>query len=167
MVTTLSRSETPRRPAYNVYAAKCPTRQALDRIADKWTALIIGLLAERPLRFGELRRAIEGISQKMLTQTLKSLERDGLVLRRAFPTVPVTVEYSLTKLGYTLDAPLAAVRAWAEQYIDEVLATRTQDAVKNRESIEERGSRPRHSVERGVGGGAAVSSRPQRKSASK
>ena len=107
MVTTISRTETPRRPAYNIYAAKCPTRQALDRIADKWTALIIGLLAERPLRFGELRRAIEGISQKMLTQTLKSLERDGLVLRRAFPTVPVTVEYSLTKLGYTLDAPLA------------------------------------------------------------
>jgi DNA-binding HxlR family transcriptional regulator len=110
--------------AYNVYAAGCPTRQALDRIADKWTALVVGLLAERPHRFGELRRAVDGISQKMLTQTLRSLERDGLVDRRAYPTVPVTVEYSLTPLGMTLTEPLAAVRAWAEEHIEEVLAAR-------------------------------------------
>jgi DNA-binding HxlR family transcriptional regulator len=111
-------------PPYNVYAAGCPTRQALDRIADKWTALVVGLLAERPHRFGELRRAVDGISQKMLTQTLRSLERDGLVDRRAFPTVPVTVEYSLTPLGRTLGEPLAAIRAWAEEHVEEVLAAR-------------------------------------------
>jgi DNA-binding HxlR family transcriptional regulator len=111
---------------YDVYNSQCPTRKALDRIADKWSALIIGLLAERPHRFGELRRKIDGISQKMLTQTLRSLEFDGLVSRRAFPTVPVTVEYSLTPLGETLVAPLAAIRDWAEEHIEEVLAARAQ-----------------------------------------
>ena len=120
MVTTKVMKE----PAYNVYAAACPTRQALDRIADKWTALIVGLLAERPHRFGELRRKIDGISQKMLTQTLRSLERDGLVDRRVYATVPVTVEYSLTPVGETLTAPLAAIRDWAEQHIEHVLAAR-------------------------------------------
>jgi DNA-binding HxlR family transcriptional regulator len=111
---------------YDVYNAACPTRAALDRIADKWTALIIGLLAERPHRFGELKRRIDGISQKMLTQTLRSLERDGLVLRQAFATVPVTVEYSLTSLGETLIAPVAAIRDWAEQHIELVLEARTK-----------------------------------------
>lgn len=115
------------RKAYNAYAATCPTRQALDRIADKWTVLIIGSLAQRPHRFGELRRAIDGISQKMLTQTLRSLELDGLVTRRAKATVPVTVEYSLTKTGRTLTKPLEAIRHWAEQHIDEVLAARSQN----------------------------------------
>src|SRR3954449_9793325 len=75
---------------YDVYNAACPTRAALDRIADKWTALIIRPRAERPRGRGELKRRIGGISQKMLTQTLRSLERDGLVLRQAFATVPVT-----------------------------------------------------------------------------
>lgn len=112
--------------AYDPYAAACPTRQALDRIADKWTVLIIGALAERPHRFGELRRAIEGISQKMLTQTLRSLELDGLVSRRVEATVPVTVEYSLTRTGRTLTEPLEAVRRWAEAHIEEVLAARSR-----------------------------------------
>jgi DNA-binding HxlR family transcriptional regulator len=114
------------KPLYDVYDASCPTRQALDRIADKWSALIIGLLAERPHRFGELRRKIGGISQKMLTQTLRSLEFDGLVSRRAFATVPVTVEYSLTSLGETLVAPLASLRDWAERHIEDLLDARTQ-----------------------------------------
>jgi DNA-binding HxlR family transcriptional regulator len=118
-------------PAWNVYAAGCPTRQALDRIADKWTALVVGLLAEGPHRFGELRRAVDGISQKMLTQTLRSLERDGLVDRRAYPTVPVTVEYSLTPLGLTLTEPLAAIRAWAEEHIEAVLAARERYEARN------------------------------------
>lgn len=113
----------------DVYSAACPTRKALDRIADKWTALIIGLLAERPHRFGELRRRIDGISQKMLTQTLRSLERDGLVHRRAEATVPVTVEYSLTPLGTTLVAPLEAIRDWAEAHIGEVLDARARTEV--------------------------------------
>jgi DNA-binding HxlR family transcriptional regulator len=115
--------------AYDVYRAACPMRSALDRIADKWTALIIGLLAERPHRFGELRRRIDGISQKMLTQTLRSLERAGLVARRAEATVPVTVEYSLTPLGATLVGPLEAIRVWAEAHIDEVLDARARTEV--------------------------------------
>ena len=119
---------------YNVYAAMCPTRQALDRIADKWTVLIIGSLAERPHRFGELRRAIDGISQKMLTQTLRSLELDGLVARRVKPTVPVTVEYSLTATGRTLTNPLEAIRRWAEHHIDEVLAARSRNQEKSKAS---------------------------------
>ena len=113
-------------PRYNVYSAACPTRQALDRIADKWTALIVGLLDTRPHRFGELRRAVEGISHKVLTQTLRSLEADGLVARQVLPTRPVTVEYSLTPLGRTLTGPLAAIRDWAEQHIESVLEARTK-----------------------------------------
>jgi DNA-binding HxlR family transcriptional regulator len=109
---------------YNVYAEQCPTRQALDRIADKWTALIVGLLGERTHRFGELRRGIEGISHKVLSQTLQSLERDGLVLRTPTPTIPPTVQYSLTELGRTLVEPLAAIRDWAERHIEQVQAAR-------------------------------------------
>jgi DNA-binding HxlR family transcriptional regulator len=113
-----------RKTRYNPYAAACPTRQALDRIADKWTVLIVGLLEQRPHRFGELLKGIEGISQKMLTQTLRSLELDGLVNRRAKATVPVTVEYSLTSTGRTLAEPLEAIRRWAEQHIEHVLTAR-------------------------------------------
>jgi DNA-binding HxlR family transcriptional regulator len=94
----------------------------LDRIADKWTVLILGSLRGTPRRFNHLRREIEGISQKMLSQTLKGLERDGLVSRRAFPTVPVTVEYSITPLGQTLVASVDALRIWAETYIGDVEA---------------------------------------------
>lgn len=109
---------------FDVYAAACPSRQALDRIADRWTTLIIGQLAERPYRFGELRRAIDGISQKMLTQTLRGLERDGLVSRHVLPSTPVAVEYALTPLGGTLIAPMAAIHAWAETHVPEMLAAR-------------------------------------------
>ena len=112
------------KPEYNVYDAKCPTRQALDRIADKWTVLIFGLLAQRSHRFGELRRGIAGISHKVLSQVLQSLERDGLVRRTPLATVPPTVEYSLTSLGRTLDKPLASIRNWAEQHIENVQAAR-------------------------------------------
>ena len=104
----------------NVYNGNCPTRQVLDRIADKWTALIIGLLEERTLRFSELKHSIGGISQKMLTQTLRSLERDGLVTRTIYAEVPPRVEYALTPLGKTLCAPIKAIRQWAETHIDEV-----------------------------------------------
>jgi len=122
-VTTTTQTSAPEHE-FNVYAAACPSRQALDRIADRWTSLIIGQLAERPHRFGELRRAINGISQKMLTQTLRGLERDGLVSRRVLPTTPVTVEYALTPLGETLIAPMAAIHAWAEAHVPEMLAAR-------------------------------------------
>jgi len=112
------------RGKYTVYASQCPTRQALDRIAGKWTALVVGLLDERTHRFGELRRSIEGISHKMLVQTLRSLERDGLVLRQPLATNPPTVEYSLTALGKTLVGPLASIRDWAEAHIEELQAAR-------------------------------------------
>lgn len=108
----------------DTYSAPCPSRAALDRIADKWTALIVGVLANGTLRFSELREAVDGISEKMLTQTLRSLERDGLVSRTVHPTVPPRVEYRLTELGRTLEAPLGAVRDWAERYINDVNAAR-------------------------------------------
>lgn len=111
-------------PLFDVYDSNCPSRTALHRIGDRWTPLVVGVLAERPHRFGALRRRIDGISQKMLTQTLRSLERDGLVSRTAFATVPVTVEYALTPLGKTLVPVLAAVRDWAEENIGGVLAAR-------------------------------------------
>ena len=108
-------------PNPNAYAATCPTRLVLGHVADKWAVLILGSLSEEPVRFNELRRLIEGISQKMLSQTLKSLERDGLVSRKAIPTVPVTVEYSITPLGRTLAATVDSLRVWAETHIDKVL----------------------------------------------
>ena len=110
----------------NPYAAECPTRTILDRVADKWTALLLGLIAEKPMRFNQLRREVEGLSQKMLSQTLKGLERDGLVTRTAFATVPVTVEYALTPLGRTLAEALAPLVAWAGAHIDEVLSARAR-----------------------------------------
>ena len=111
---------------WNAYAHACPTRMVLDRIADKWAVLVLGLLGEGPVRFNQLRRQIEGISQKMLSQTLKSLERDGLVSRRATPTVPVTVEYSITPLGETLSATVDNLRIWAETHMEQVLLSQQQ-----------------------------------------
>lgn len=110
------------KPTPDAYDANCPTRQVLDRIADKWAVLILVLLAERTLRFNELRRRIDGLSQKVLSQTLKSLERDGLIGRRAIATVPVTVEYSITPLGLTLAGAVDALRLWAEAHLPEVQA---------------------------------------------
>ena len=104
------------------YAAQCPTRLVLDCIADKWAVLILGLLQERSWRFNALLKQIEGLSQKVLSQTLKRLERDGLLSRTAYPTVPVTVEYALTPLGGSLAQSLAAMLAWSEANIDAVLA---------------------------------------------
>src|SRR5947199_8175297 len=90
----------------SVMDAQCPSRLVLDRIADKWTALIIQVLAHGTKRYAALQREIGGISQKMLTQTLRSLERDGLVQRKVHPVVPPKVEYALTRLGRTLIEPL-------------------------------------------------------------
>lgn len=103
--------------APDVYAENCPTRRVLDLIGDKWTALIVGLLGEGPQRFTALHRQVGGVSQKMLTQTLRRLERDGLVQRKVYAEVPPRVEYSLTPLGQTLCTPLAALREWAEANI--------------------------------------------------
>jgi DNA-binding HxlR family transcriptional regulator len=105
------------------YDANCPTRRILDRIGDRWTVLIIGALGEGDLRFSELRRRIDGISQKMLTQTLRGLERDGLVDRTVYAEVPVRVEYSLTDAGRTLLGPLGALQDWAIEHLGDVSAS--------------------------------------------
>ncbi len=115
--------------AYDVYEDRCPTRLVLDRLADKWAVLILDRLRGGPVRFNHIRRDIKGISQKVLSQTLKRLERDGLISRTVFPTVPVTVEYALTPLGLTLTETISALAHWAERNMDAVLAAqRTYDA---------------------------------------
>jgi len=99
----------------------CSVRLVLDRLADKWTVMIMHLLLDGGQhRFNELRRAVEGISQKMLTQTLRDLERDGLVVRTVYPEIPPRVEYALTPLGRTLCGPIHALGEWAQQHHAEV-----------------------------------------------
>jgi DNA-binding HxlR family transcriptional regulator len=110
----------------SVLKPQCPSRIVLDRIADKWTALIIQVLANGTQRYAALQREIGGISQKMLTQTLRSLERDGLVLRKVHPVVPPKVEYSLTRLGRTLIDPLHGLCRWSERHLPELQANRTR-----------------------------------------
>jgi DNA-binding HxlR family transcriptional regulator len=108
----------------SVLDPNCDSRKVLDRIADKWTALIIHVLSTGTKRHGELRRQISGVSQKMLTQTLRSLENDGLVNRKIYPVVPPMVEYSLTPLGRSLIEPLEAICRWAEEHLPELEAAR-------------------------------------------
>ncbi len=108
-----------------VHDAGCPTRDVLDRIADRWTSLITYALLHGPLRHGELKRSIEGISQKMLTQTLRSMEGDGLVQRDVVNQIPPHVEYSLTPLGQSLSGPLVAICQWAMAHLAEMQAART------------------------------------------
>ncbi|HSI40895.1 MAG TPA: helix-turn-helix domain-containing protein [Xanthobacteraceae bacterium] len=110
---------------FDVYEDKCPTRLVLDRLADKWALLILDRLKSGPVRFNQLRRDIKGISQKVLSQALKKLERDGLISRAVFATVPVTVEYALTPLGRTLTDTVAALAHWAECNMDAVLAAQS------------------------------------------
>jgi DNA-binding HxlR family transcriptional regulator len=112
-------------PLPDVFAADCPTRQILDRIGDKWTVLVVQVLDEGPRRFNGLKRRIAGISQKMLAQTLRHLERDGLVSRRVFATTPVTVEYALTPLGETLVGALLPLIAWSEGKLGEIATARS------------------------------------------
>lgn len=102
----------------------CPTRAVLDRIGDRWAVLILLSLRDGPLRFNALQRRVRGISQKMLSRVLKGLERDGLVIRTAFATVPVTVEYALTPLSFGLIGILASIAAWAEANIVHIEAAR-------------------------------------------
>lgn len=118
------------REAYDAFFATCPSRQVLAAISDKWFSLVTVVLAERPRRYSELRSEIAGVSQKMLTQTLRSMERDGLVTRTVTAAVPVRVDYALTPLGHTLVPVLAAVKVWAESHIDEI--HRAQDRYDQR-----------------------------------
>jgi DNA-binding HxlR family transcriptional regulator len=97
-------------------SAECEVRQILDRIADKWSLLVIALLERRTLRFSELRKAIDGISQRMLTVTLRQLERDGLVRRKAYPVVPPRVDYELTDMGCTLHDTIKSLVTWTEEH---------------------------------------------------
>jgi DNA-binding HxlR family transcriptional regulator len=99
-------------------------REVLNRVGDKWSVMIVGLLGDGPLRFSQLRRSIEGISQRMLTLTLRGLERDGLVTRTVYPTIPPRVDYELTKLGHTLLEPIQALAEWAEQNRTRIQASR-------------------------------------------
>ena len=110
-------------------SGQCRPRQALDMISDRWTMIVIKALAEGIHRYGALHREIGGISQKMLTQTLRSLERDGLVRRTVYPVVPPKVEYALTPLGETLRQPIAAIGVWAELHMDEVVQARQRHDV--------------------------------------
>ncbi|GHO75026.1 hypothetical protein KSD_27970 [Ktedonobacter sp. SOSP1-85] len=104
----------------------CRTRRGLELIADQWTMLVIVALGEETRRFSYLHEHIQGISKKMLTQTLRHLERNGLVKRVVYPVIPPMVEYSLTPLGRTLIEPIWAIRGWSEQYIDEVERKRAE-----------------------------------------
>ncbi len=113
----------------SVLEPQCPSRLVLERIADKWTALVIQILARGTMRYAELQRAIGGISQKMLTQTLRSLERDGLVQRTVHPVVPPKVEYSLTPLGESLKPVLMAMDEWGQIYAQKV--TKAPESVRN------------------------------------
>jgi DNA-binding HxlR family transcriptional regulator len=118
--------ETINLPEYDVLQVACPTRQVLDRIADKWTLLVVLALWDGTLRFSQLRRRVQGVTQKMLTQTLRALERDGMVKRRAYPTVPVTVDYTLTPLGQSLGEAVAVVRGWAYSHMDAIKTAREE-----------------------------------------
>ena len=111
-------------PAWDVMVASCPSRTSLAKIANKWTAMIVIALSEGPLRFGAIREAVAGISGKVLADTLRDLERDGIVMRAAYNEMPPRVEYELTALGRTLQAPLSALGRWAEQHIEQVLQAR-------------------------------------------
>jgi DNA-binding HxlR family transcriptional regulator len=115
---------------YDAFLDASPSRQLLDRISDKWVGLILCALGgghagePRPMRYSELAREVPGVSQKMLTQTLRSLERDGFVTRTVTPTVPVTVSYELTDLGFSLRHMIRGLKTWAEANMDDVLANR-------------------------------------------
>jgi len=140
-MTTASREQERARAKaeYDAFLASCPSRQLLDRISDKWVALVLAALGSdgphrergrvgspRSMRYSELARRLTGVSQKMLTQTLRALERDGLVTRTVTPTVPVTVTYELTELGLSLHQVMRGIKAWAEAHMDEVLANRAR-----------------------------------------
>jgi DNA-binding HxlR family transcriptional regulator len=110
----------------DAYCAKCPTRQVVDHIAGKWTVLIVDALSAGTMRYTEIKRKVEGVSQKMLTQTLRSLEADGFLTRTVHPTIPPQVEYTLTPLGHSLAGPISELRRWAETHINEIEEARAR-----------------------------------------
>ncbi|WP_328328743.1 helix-turn-helix transcriptional regulator [Kribbella sp. NBC_00382] len=105
---------------HDVYAIQCPCRDVLDLLANKWAALAIGALEDGPVRFGELQRRLQGISPKVLTNTLRRLEDSGFIDREIYAEVPLRVEYSLTALGHSVSTPLAGLRTWVEAHLHEI-----------------------------------------------
>jgi DNA-binding HxlR family transcriptional regulator len=114
----------------NIYDPECPTRAILDRVGDKWTALVVLVLLDGRQRFSRLRAEMGGIAPKVLTETLRRLERDGIVTRTAFPEIPPRVEYELTPLGRSLEQPIRAITAWAEDNVPRI--TRARQAYDRR-----------------------------------
>ena len=110
--------------AWDVYLRACPCREVLELVANKWTALMIGRLAVKPHRFGELRREVAGITPKVLTRNLRSLERDGLISRKVYPTTPPSVEYALTPLGESISGYLIALNNWTAANFSEIKKAR-------------------------------------------
>jgi DNA-binding HxlR family transcriptional regulator len=106
----------------DLFDADCPTRLVLDRIGDKWTVLVVLLLSDGPMRFSELRSHLGRVAPKVLTQTLRRMERDGLITRQIFAQVPPRVDYELTDLGHSLLEPIVAVGDWAEVHVDRITA---------------------------------------------
>lgn len=122
--TTATQRRQEARVAYDAFLKGCPTNELLSRISDKWVGLVMTALREGPQRYSDLGRRIPGVSQKMLTQTLRTLERDGLVTRTVTPSVPVRVDYALTPLGESLAHLFSAVKDWAEEHIERVFEAR-------------------------------------------
>ena len=118
--------ETKQQTQPDIFQANCLSRQVLGLIADQWTPLVIYALEQGTMRFGQLLKRIDGISKKMLTQTLRAMERNGLVQRVVYPVVPPVVEYSLTPLGQTLIEPMQALRGWAYGHMQEVALAQTR-----------------------------------------
>jgi DNA-binding HxlR family transcriptional regulator len=110
--------------AGTAYDVTCPAREVLELIASKWTVLVVDALAEGPKRYSALRREITGVSQKMLTQTLRELERDGIIIRTVYDTKPPSVDYRLSELGASLTEPISAIRRWADTHFLEITQAR-------------------------------------------
>lgn len=113
-------------PEPELFTLNCPTQQILDIIADKWSVIVLYCLAYHSRRYNEIQRRIEGISQKVLTQTLRKLERHGLIERKVLSEMPLSIEYSLTSLGETLIDPLLAIASWSRKHFCEVMASRNR-----------------------------------------
>ncbi|WP_210592668.1 helix-turn-helix domain-containing protein [Streptomyces sp. GESEQ-35] len=122
------------RVEYDAFLRNCPTHQLVDRISDKWVCLVIAALSTGPMRYSDLSRKIAGVSPKMLTQTLRSLERDGVLSRTVTAAVPVRVDYELTPLGTGLAHVLTAVKDWAETHIEQVHEARDRYDAESRSS---------------------------------
>ncbi|MFC8431517.1 winged helix-turn-helix transcriptional regulator [Streptomyces sp. NPDC057253] len=118
--TTAAQRREQARVEYDAFIKGCPTNQLLDRLSDKWVSLVVAALSTGSMRYSDLTRKIAGVSPKMLTQTLRTLERDGILTRKVTPSVPVRVDYTLTPLGTSLASLLTAVKTWAETHIEEV-----------------------------------------------